>query len=204
MSISFDKSTFESMGFIPENLRSQEIYPKLTGMTDYIVRRFAEDFEDIKYKYRGTDLVRDEVIKEIINDLGFEYITSVMDTITNFEFDTLLDFVSLINLLKGSRLGLELVLRLLGFESIIKEWWEQDPPHAPYTFEIVVVMDLSFVPDVFETLERVQVFARAYVYPIIENIDFRFSLSFGELNVIFAGFFKPRYSTLIPILGRIP
>ena len=205
MSIKFDKDSFSALELVPEKLRDKELYPKFAEMVDYIVKNFAEEFEDVKYKYRGPDVVREDVIKEIISELGFSYIRSVMDTLTNFQFNTLLQFVSLINLLKGSRQGLELVLLLLGFDSFIQEWWEKNPKGTPYTFEIVVIMDENQVTDVFETLARVQVFARAYVFPVIENVDFRFSVSFGERSITHAGWWRSVYSNKAgaPIMARI-
>jgi hypothetical protein len=124
-----------------------------------------------------------------------------MGTINGVQFNSLIDFISLLNLLKGSRTGLELVLKLLGFDSSIKEWWQFDPPHDPYTFEIIVTMDANLVPDIFNTLNKVELFCRAYVFPEVENIDFRFSLSFAEKNLTIAGFFAANY--VIPIRGRI-
>lgn len=202
MSLKFHKTDFTAIDAIPETLRSYELYPKITDMMDYIVRQYAEAFEDVQLKYRSPGTVREEVIKEIITELGFKYITEVMDTIDNIQFNTLLQFVSLLNLLKGSRTGFELVLKLLGFESIIREWWEQFPQHETYTFEIVIIMDASNVPNATETLEKVKTFARAYVFPLIENIDFRFSIEIGSRNVTPAGFWKTRYYG--QILARIP
>jgi hypothetical protein len=185
------------LSFIPPNLRENELYPKLSEMMNFIMDQAVADLVDTKYKWTGPEFQEKVVIQEIIKELGFEYISEVMDTITNFEFNTLLSFVSLINLLKGSRTGLELVLILLGFDSAISEWWERDPVHEVYTFEIVVIMDSNRVPNVFETLEKVKIFAREYVYPVIENIDFRFSFSFAEKNATVAGFAKPSYFGVI-------
>lgn len=202
MSLKFHKTQFTALDAIPEDLRALDLYPKVTDMMNFIVRKYAEEFEDISLKHKGPNVVREEVVKNIITELGFDYITSVMDTLEGVEFNTLLEFVSLINLLKGSRTGLELVLKLLGFDSIIREWWEQDPKHEVYTFEIVVIMDSNNVPDAVATLERVKTFARAYVFPLVENIDFRFSLEIGTLTAITAGFFKPHYYGVI--LERLP
>jgi hypothetical protein len=205
MSLNFNKSTFTSIDAIPENLRSLELYPKVTGMIDHIVKNYAKEWEDVKYKYRGPDIVRDEVVKNIITELGFSYISDVMDTLTNIEFNTLLQFISLVSLLKGSRSGLELILKLLRFEYVIKEWWEQVPESDVYTFEIVIIMDSNIVPDVQKTLDKVKIFARAYVFPVMQNVDFQFSLAVGSRNITTAGFFKPMYSTdsVIQIMGRI-
>lgn len=179
-----------SLSFLPENLQNFELYPKVTEMIDYIISQSVEDLKDIKYKFRDSTQLGEDQIKEIIEELGFGYIRDVMDTISNFEFNILLDFVALINLMKGSRQGLELILRLLGFDSVITEWWEREPQDVPHTYEITVIMNTTFITDVFATLEKVQEFSLHYVFPLISNIDFRFSLSFAEKNVNFGGFWK--------------
>jgi len=180
-----------SIDFVAYNLRDVELWPKVTDMLDYIVSNFDTELEDIKYKYRGPDVVREEVIKEIIIELGFEYIKDIMDTISNFEFNVLLDFISLLNLLKGSREGMELVLKLLGFDSVIREWWEKDPQDEPHTYDLTVIMNTTYITDVDATLDKVQVFARNYVYPILKTIDFTFQFdSFLEKNANMAGFVK--------------
>ena len=144
-----------SILLIAEKTRNNEIYPKITGMLDHIINNALEEFEDVKYKYSGPDVVREDVVKNIVTELGFGYITEVMNTITNFEFNVLLEFVSLLNLLKGSRQGLELILKLLGFNSFILEWWQQTPIGEPDTYIITVIMDSNIVPDAVKTLDKV-------------------------------------------------
>lgn len=200
MSYGFD-SNFDASRFVPEKLRNDyELYPKVVAMLNYIVQGYSVKFEDIRFKNSGPDQVSEEVIKEVIKELGFDYINSVMDTITGFEFNSLLEFISLINLLKGSREGFELILKLTGFDSVITEWWETSPKGEPYTFDIVVIMDNNLIPDVQATLAQVKIFARAYVFPVINNIDFHFGFSFGEKNLTFFGFFKSYFP--IKILVR--
>ena len=190
-------NTNESITYIAQKVRDQELYPKVAEMIDFIVAGFEDEIQDVKKKWTGPDVLREETVKQVIEELGFAYIRDVMDTITNFEFNTLLSYVSLISLLKGSREGYELVLKLLGFDSIILEWWEVDPEEEPWTFEIVIIMNTTFVPDVFATLDKVQIFTRHYVFPIISNIDFRFNLdTFAERAAIIAGFVKQFRRTL--------
>lgn len=186
-------TNFNSEIFIPEKLKDYELYPKISSMVDYIVRNAAKEFEDIKYKNSGADIVRDEVIKQIITELGYKYIADVMDTITNYQFNQLVEFISVINLLKGSRKGLELILQLLGFDSVITEWWERPVKGKPYTFEMIVAMNSSYVPDVYNTLEKVQIFTRQYVFPVLSNIDFQFGLEFASKNANLAGFYRVKH-----------
>lgn len=188
--------------FLPMALKQYELYPKISEMLQFILAGAVVELEDVKYKYSRPDAVSDEVIKQIVQELGFQYIRDVMDTLENFEFTALLDFLSLISLLKGSRQGLELILKLLGFDSIIKEWWEPDPMRPVYTYELIVIMNTTFVPDIFGTLDKIQIFARQYVFPVLENIDFRFQLTFAEKNVNFAGFWRLKYSGRI--FQRVP
>jgi Phage tail protein (Tail_P2_I) len=184
----------DSGDYIPEKLRSLEVYPKLQSMMNHVLVNALEEFKDVRFKYRGPDVVSGEAIQEIIRELGFSYISSVMQTITNYQFNTLLSFLALINQLKGSRDGLVLVLRLLGFDAVIQEWWQQSPPGEPYTFQIVILLDNSIVADPFLTLARLQQFIREYVFPVISNIDFKFTFAFASKNVTVAGFTKARYT----------
>jgi hypothetical protein len=187
-------SEIESLNYVPEKLRSLELYPKLQAMMNYVLDGALVDFKDVRFKYRGPDVVSGEAIQEIINELGFSYISSVMQTITNYEFNTLLSFLALINQLKGSRDGLVLVLRLLGFDAVIQEWWQSAPQGEPYTFQIVILLDNSIVTDPFVTLDRVKQFIREYVFPTISNIDFKFTFAFASKNLTVAGFTKARYT----------
>ncbi len=181
--------------YLVEKLKTYELYPKVRELLNHIISNALTELEDVKYKYKGSDIVRKEVIQEVIEELGFGYINGIIDTITNFEFNVLLDFIGLLNLLKGSRTGLELILRLLSLDSVIQEWWEQSPVGEPNTYVITVIMNGSTVPNPSQTLEKVQAFAKEYVYAVINNIDFRFTFSFAEKNINFAGFTKQKVST---------
>ena len=192
----------DAQKFLPQAIKQYELYPKVGEMIQYIMSQAVVELEDTKFKYKRPDIVSDEVIKQIVQERGFQYIRDVMDTLENFEFTALLDFLSLIQLMKGSRQGLELILKLLGFDSIIKEWWETDPIRPVMTYELIVIMDTTFVPDIFGTLEKIQIFARQYVFPKLDNIDFRFRLTFAEKNVNFAGFWRLHYAGRI--FQRVP
>ena len=197
-----ETNTNNSISYVAEKIRDQEIYPKVTEMLDFIISNFEAEMVDVKNKWTDPNALSEDTIKEIIKELGFTYIKNVMDTITNFQFNTLLQFVSLIGLLKGHRDGLELVLKLLGFDSIIVEWWETTN-EEPWTFEIIILMNSTFVPDIFKTLDKLKIFISNYVFPTISNIDFRFNLdTFGERAAIIAGFVKQTRATDGPIARR--
>lgn len=190
-------SEIDSLQFVPEKLRQLELYPKLQAMLNHVLDAALTEFADVRYKDTEPSLVDTDVITNIINERGFQYISDIMSTITGFEFNTLLEFIGLVNLLKGSRAGLELILHLLSLDALITEWWENFPPTEADTFVITVVMNTSFITDPLATLEKVKAFCYQYVYPTISNIDFKFSLEFATKNVNFGGFSKAHYTGLI-------
>lgn len=192
MSFSFNDS-FDLEYYLPENFKEIDVYKKTRELTNYIVRECAKDFEDVKYKNRDATKLSDEVIGEIIKEHGFGYIATVIDSLNEGEFSSLKGFISLLNLMKGSRQGLELVLKLLGFDSIIQEWWETHPQLDTFTYQITVVINSSSVPDYISTLKFIKSFARQYVYPIIDNIELKFTLSLAEAVAVPAGFTHAKY-----------
>jgi len=183
-----------SIQLIAEKLRSDEFFIKFAELLDNEKANYDVDFSDVKYKLLDPTQLREDAIKEIIDELGFNYIRNLMDTLTNIEFNVLIDFISLLNLLKGSREGLEVVLKLLGFDSVITEWWEASPQKEPLTFDITIIMNTSLVPDFLLTLEKVKIFIQHYVLPKLELIDFKFILdSFLEQNLNLAGFVRMKH-----------
>lgn len=180
------KTTIE---YLPKNLRGFELYPKVAEMMDYILENAAKEFEDIEYKYRNPDLVSDEVIERVIYEYGFQYINDLADTLIEVDRSILLYFMGLLYFYKGTRIGMELILTVLGFGFEIQEWWEQDPKGEEHTFNMTVLMDVSNLKgNVFDTINKIKEFTRFYVYPIfdIANVSFLFELA--ETNISHAGF----------------
>ena len=176
--------------FLAESLRDAELSFKLNEMMTYILNGVMVELNDTKYKKTKTETLSEETVKEIVREQGFDYIVSVMDTISGFQFNKMLSFIELINELKGTRKGLELVLRLMGFDSIIKEWWEGAQFDTdPWTYEIIIIVNSSFVPDLFNTLDKVKIFSQNYVIAKVTNIEIRFSAeNFAQLAPLMGGF----------------
>ena len=163
-----------------------DLWKEISLLLQYVIDQSVTDFQDVGSKYTDPEALPEQTIKEIINEKGFDYITSVMDTIDGFTFNKMLSFVDLITQLKGSRPGLELVLKLLGFDSLIREWWEDpDALGEPLTYEMIVFVNSSFVPDLFVTLDKVQIFSDNYVLGKLSNVDVRFLFDkFAELACV--------------------
>lgn len=175
-------------------LLDAELSVKLNEMLWYVVDEFNTSLSDTKFKYTNLEELGEEAIKQKIVEIGYEYIKDVMDTITDFQFNQLLLFIDLVSQLKGTRRGIELVLQLLGFTSDILEWWEVSPQKPPWTYEIIVYMDLSVVHDPYNTLNKIRIFSRFYQIANISNIDLLFTVSqFAESAPIMAGFHSYRH-----------
>ena len=183
-----------SIQLISKKLRNDEFFIKVSELLDKARSDYDTDFSDVKYKLQDPTKLREQAIKEIIDELGFTYIRTLMDTLTNLEFNVLIDFISLLNLLKGQREGLEIVMRLLGFDTIIREWWEASPTKEEMTFDLTVLMNTSFVTDFDATLQEVKIFTQHYVLPKLDLIDFKFVLGqFLAQQVNLAGFLKVKH-----------
>lgn len=192
-----------TLELVSSKLREDDFFIKMTEILDQVKADYDLDFADVKYKLQDPTQLREEAIKEIIDELGFEYIRQIMDTLTNIEFNVLIDFISLLNLLKGSREGLEIVMRLLGFDTVITEWWEASPQKEELTYDLTVLVNTSLVPDLDATLEKVKIFARHYVLPKLDLVDFKFVLeSFLEKQINLAGFVRMKHFGRI--VDRLP
>lgn len=179
------------ISFVAENLRRYDLHVKVSELLNYIVEKgFIED-TDRRNKFTGPDDISEDVVSEIINEYGFQYINNMTDLLTGIERNILVHFISLLHLLKGHRSGLELVLTILGFDFLIEEWWEQDPKGVPMTFNMTVFFNLSQIApgvSVFEVLDSLRVFAREYVYPIFDVANVVFDFEFAPANTAMAGF----------------
>lgn len=196
--------TINSLKFIPEELKNFELYPKITSLIDYLINNELVGFDDIKLKYTKT-YVSNDVVQELVSELGYGYIGDIIDTLSNVQLRLLMEFSSLIGILKGSRYGLELILKLLGFDYFLKEWWEPTffPTGEPHTFDIVVFMNPANVTNPHLTLSKIRTFIEHYVYPKVRYIDWNFGKTIARKFIGFGGFYTRKFTT-VKIVGRIP
>lgn len=176
--------------YIPKHLRETPLYTKVQELMLYVMEQSIIELKDVKYKYKDNTQLSSDAVKNTILEQGFGYIVDVMNTVENLEFNTMLSFMDVVNQLKGTRAGLELVLKLMGFDSIINEWWE-DPSieKDKWSYEIIVIFNSSNVPNIFDTVDKVREFSDNYVLGKISNIDIRFSATnFASIPAVMSGF----------------
>ena len=182
---------------VPEKLKKKALYIEVTDMLNFVHDKACEDFKDIKFKFKDSEQLSDEVNLEIIREQGFEYINDVIATLETADTKTILNFISLINILKGHVDGLELVLTLLGFEFDIQQWWQQSPQGEPHTYDMDIFFNLSIVTNVFQTLNRIRTFSENYVYPKLLVINLIVDFDLAEAETAIAGFKTQEFPSVI-------
>ena len=181
--------SFDINKFIPEKIRNEELYVKLSDLINKVIADYELELVDSLEKYKNNSTINIDVTKEIIREFGFGYIIDILNS-TDEELRVIAAYTELIHLLKGHKSGLELVLNLLVLSFEIKEWWEHavdptSPPEwkVPDTFTLTFNANASQVRP--ETNDRLREFIKHYVYPVLVNLEIGFT--FDDLLLIFVG-----------------
>lgn len=167
--------------YIPNKLKESPLYIKITDLLDDVQTQNDTDFKDTFNKYRDIEDINIEGVKLIIKEFGYQYIVDVL-ALTDTQLVSMLGFLSLVHILKGHKSGVELVLRLLGYDYTIEEWWE-DPTNIKgfgynYGFDygqkdlapgesIITLLDSDVSSDI---IARIQIFLDNYVFYNIVTI----------------------------------
>jgi len=178
----------DSKSFLPEALQKYDFWTMVCDLIDYGIAPGLSANEDVVYKYIRPEIVREEVIKEILIEMGYGYLVDLMDTITNYSFNDLLSFFAWVQQMKGSKLGYQLTLKLLGLDVALQEWWESGEP-TPWTHDIVILIDTSYIKDIDLTLQKVRDFSRNYVYSHLDTIRLTYTPDiFASNKAVMGGF----------------
>ena len=164
-----------SAKYLPPELQKNEYFIKQCSLIDALLSDSSEYFaheraqlQNSVNKYRDYRNLDDSSLHQLVKEFGFQYIIDVLE-LPESKLKNVVAYLSLINTLKGSKTGLELVLTLLGFEYRMLEWWE-DPVSLPerntYALELVF-LDMGFDS---KFLLDFQTFSRQYVYPLLASI----------------------------------
>ena len=172
----------DSIEFIGPRLREFELYPWLAQTIDEALRQYCLELSDSRDKYRDTLSASQDRIFEMIKELGFDYINDVLQTTSGEQENFLLSLASVLSLFKGHRDGLILVMKLLGFEISVIEWWEKTPQGEPHTFDMEITISAENVDNVLATVTNIRRFVTQYVYPKFETATLVFSFDFAEAN----------------------
>ena len=173
----------KSIEYLPEYLRENEFFRLVCDCVDWLFDEELLVEESLPSSKWNLDIQDIETLNSLSEELGLDYITSVL-LLTKETLKSLLEHAFLLRYLKGSRAGLERVLELLGIAYTVTEWWEKSPPGDEFTFDLEVDLNLSQVkPD---TVGKLLTFLRSYVYPLV-NLVVKWCADFAELDAAFLG-----------------
>lgn len=177
--------------FIPEGIKNHPIYIELNDLIQQYLDQTDLDLVDIKNKYRNILTLNNDVVREIFKEFGYDYINEVME-LSEDEIRAFLGYLAIIHLLKGHKRGLELVLQLIGIQTELVEWWEEDPPAEPASFKAnFFILDMSNVLPL--TIDKLKEFIKNYVYPTLRSFQLVYEGIIGQRKVIFGGFEDFKY-----------
>lgn len=171
--------------YLPPNRLKEQTFWEFVVMMDYLILHEKVYFEDFYYKYKDLSKVRTDSIKEIIAEQGFRYISDILH-LTRKEYETLAKYLAIINDLKGSLAGLEVVFNMIDISYKMTEWWEKDPQGTPHTFDLQIEVDIQKVAN--DMISKLKAFVRNYVYPVIENFEITYKMNITEMLIAMAGF----------------
>jgi len=180
----------EALTFLPVNLRELPFWKMASELIDNANAEQLESLRLINEKYISS--INEGQIKAIFDEMGYSYLTQLMDTITNYDFTKILGFFAWVQYWKGSRQGYSLTLSLLGLNASIVEWWESGATYRPWTHDVSISVDESYIKDINKTLLEVINFTENYVYSKINSITLIYGRKgdYASANTKMAGWTK--------------
>lgn len=150
--------------YVPPRIRDFSLYQKVCEILDFVRKRSNAEFNNSKSKYFDFNDLDDDAVKDVINEFGYGYIVDALE-LSQSQLRSMLGYIALIHLLKGSKIGLQLVLDLMGLTGkyIISEWWE-DTSLQPGEFSFLIDVTTFGISNL-ASLDTLRVFVRQYVYP---------------------------------------
>ena len=195
------KNYINSIKYLPEALAKNDKFIKICSLIDCLISDNSKYFTYEKNqlnavinKYKDFRNLDNTTIHQVVKEFGYQYIIDILE-LPDSRLRDLVAYLSLINMLKGSRQGLELVLSLLGFQFDLLEWWEDPillPNKCTYALELTFI-DMGMDPTFFEKFDQ---FSREYVYPILARLLIYFKLTYGQYYTGMAAGYHPQVKIL--------
>lgn len=158
---------FNSANFLPPYLQETPIFKDLCFFIDYLDIDIENVFNDLRYKYIDYSKVSEESAHATLDSMGLDYLVDIIDIITPSSTTQLLALSSVLWLLKGQLLGVDILASICGFTYDYTVWHEQVPLGEPNT----ATMRIKFYKKkiLTEDFQRnFSEFLRKYLYPIID------------------------------------
>jgi len=180
------KNYINSAKYLPPALAKNVYYTKICSLIDSLLSTNSEYFQyelntlaSVINKYRDFRNLDNTSIHQVVKEFGYQYIIDILE-LPDSRLRDLMAYLALINMLKGTKSGLELVLSLLGFDFKLLEWFE-DPIELPdkntYALELTFV-DMGMKSTFYKNFYR---FSREYVYPLLVRLVLYFKYTYGRV-----------------------
>lgn len=159
----------DSLDFIPKKLQNNSVLSKIAELLNYLIsvetdnlNEILKAYNDVYYKYKDITQLSEDMLKELLSELGFSYILDLF-TLTKVELIAFLKYLNLIAALKGTTNGVKLVLQLLNFNFAYELWYEQTPIGRPFTATVrITTTDYDSI-----LLSKLNKFFRQYTLPLV-------------------------------------
>lgn len=172
--------------FFPEKLLSRELYQEVKELLKDVTQEEIDAFDDVILKYKDPFSIDPQAAKEVLFELGYDYIADMFEALTEDDIGTILSNMGLIHLLRGSETGLKLIFDLMKFSYDVIHWYQKEKDRkkgpeedAPLldTFEwklSVDVLDSASNDNIFYALPRLQEYSKNYVYSLLAYVELVF------------------------------
>jgi hypothetical protein len=166
---------------------TQELFEKVCIILEALQIDVDKTIANIKGKYNDYFKIPGELVKQVIAEFGFSYITDIL-SFTEEELRDFLSYLPVIHALKGHKEGLILVLDMLDIKYSIEEWWEKEPKGTPDTF--TMTLDLNAGRVLPDTAQKIKFFTQKYVYPILEVFIQEYNAALFDMSIGMGGVVK--------------
>ncbi len=192
-------STIDYSKYLPAKLRETDLNLKAIEMINHLTTEQREEFKDVLLKYKDPFSITEDAAREVIKEFGFEYITDIVETLSNEDLGTLVTYMGFISTMKGHKTGLEVIFSLLGFAYEMVEWWEYDKDrkkgHLPTSKNLTVdewkltidINQSTSLNNIFATVPKLHTFVRNYVYPVLAYLELLFVGVIDNISITGAG-----------------
>ncbi len=117
----WDSRKIKSLEFLPENIQGEEFFVQLSEVVDYIIDVYHTKNVDILkalYDIKHSDFDYEKTLKLLGSENFIEF------DVTSDRFKVLCCLLSNLYELKGTKKGLQYLLRLLDLDAIVHEWYD--------------------------------------------------------------------------------
>ena len=139
---------------------------------------------DIMDKYTNIYSLSETALKAIITENGYGYIVELLDLNID-QLRGIVYYLPLIQALKGTIPGLEIMLSTFCDQLTLTEWWQDEsgsmPPHT-MNIDIIRLKNMKIRTGIHDAIIR---FCGEYIYPLITSVDVHLSFTDGNTNKSF-------------------